>query len=166
MPFAVARRSPTLLMTNTDQTFLQHFEDATLPSEQWHHPEHIKMAYLYLCAYPFETALPRLRHKIMALNTVHRVPDALTRGYHETITQVWLRLVEFSLDEYGPAESADDFYAQHPQLAHHRILRLFYSREHLLSPRAKAEFVEPDLTPLPRSRKQKGLVRERDKSPT
>jgi len=33
------------------------------------------------------------------------------------------------------------------------VLRFFYTKERFMSPEAKATFLEPDLIPLPRSRK-------------
>jgi hypothetical protein len=92
-----------------------------------------------------------MRASIKALNAAHRVPDEPTRGYHETMTQAWMRLVHLTLLEYGPADTADLFFDQNPQLSEKKVLRLFYSRELMMSPRAKAEFVEPDLAPLPKS---------------
>ena len=136
-----------------DQTFLRQFEAGTFPLNQWHHREHIKIAYLYLCAHPFEVAIERMRTGIRALNAAHRVPDELTRGYHETMTQAWMRLVEVTICEYGPAGSADEFFELNPQLAEKKVLRLFYSRERIMSAEAKAKFVEPNLAPMPRSSK-------------
>lgn len=136
-----------------DETFLMQFEAGSWPFENWHHRQHIKIAYLYLCRYPFEKAMIRMREKIKAYNIIHNVPDLPTRGYHETMTQAWMRLVHLTLCEYGPAETADGFYEQNPQLSEKKILRLFYSRDLFMSSRAKVEFVEPDLAPLPLSQK-------------
>jgi len=36
-------------------------------------------------------------------------------------------------------------------LSQKKVLRLFYPRDLFMSPKAKAEFVEPDLTTFPRS---------------
>lgn len=141
-----------------DETFLSRFEAGTFPLEQWHHREHIKTAYLYLLEHPFETAVERMRTGIRALNAAHGVPDELTRGYHETMTQAWMRLVHVTLCEYGPAPSADEFFEQHPQLAEKKVLRLFYSRERMMSAEAKARFVEPDLAPLPVPRTSKNRI--------
>ena len=74
-----------------------------------------------------------------------------TSGYDETMTQAWMRLVHHTLCEYGPAETADSFFDQNPQLSQKKVLRLFYPRDLFMSPKAKAEFVEPDLTTFPRS---------------
>ena len=135
-----------------DESFLAEFEACRWPLEQWHHREHIKVAYLYLRRYSFEAAANRIRERIKAHNAAHQIPEGPAMGYHETMTQAWLRLVHRTLREYGPAESADDFFDQQPQLSQKKVLRFFYSREVMMSARAKAEFVEPDLAPLPRSR--------------
>jgi hypothetical protein len=138
----------------SDEAFLEQFEAGLVPLEQWHHEQHIKVAYLYLRRHPFETAVAAVREKIKAHNLAHKVPESPTGGYHETMTQAWMRLVYLTLCEYGPAESADAFYKNSPQLSEKKILRLFYSREVFMSPQAKIEYLEPDLAPLPRSPRQ------------
>lgn len=139
-----------------DETFLNQFESAAWPKAEWHHRQHLKVAYLYLRRHPLETATVKIRERIQAYNAAHNVPDTLLSGYHETMTQAWLRLVYFTLCEYGPAENADAFIEEHPQLSQKKALRFFYSKERFTSPEAKAAFVEPDLTPLPHSKKQAG----------
>jgi hypothetical protein len=136
-----------------DETFLEQFESAALPHAEWHHQQHIKVAYLYLRRYPLETAIARMSAGVKKLNAAHKVPEGLDRGYHETMTQAWMQLVHFSLCEYGPAESADAFYEANPQLSQKKTLRFFYSRETFLTPKAKTEFVPPDLIPFPQSKK-------------
>jgi hypothetical protein len=132
-----------------DEAFLRQFEDCTWPFDQWHHRQHVKVAYLYLRQLPLEEALDRMRGGIKRYNSVHHVPEAPDRGFHETLTQAWMRLVHFTLCEYGPRANADDFFDQHPQLWQMKVLRLFYSRERMLSAEAKAKFVAPDITGLP-----------------
>lgn len=138
----------------SDESFLQQFEAGLWPLEQWHHEQHIKLAYLYLRRYPFDTALARIREKIKAHNLARNIPDGPTSGYHETMTHAWLHLVHVTLCEYCAADTADAFYEQSPQLSQKKILRLFYSREVFMSPKAKTEFLEPDLAPLPRSQRK------------
>jgi hypothetical protein len=138
-----------------DEKFLETFETCTLPFEQWHHREHIKVAYLYLCRYPLDQAIEKTRSGIKALNAVHRVPEEkLDRGYHETITLAWLHLVHCALCEFGPTESADAFLEKQTQFLAKRALLFFYSRDRIMSWEAKREFIEPDLAPLPRSSKR------------
>jgi hypothetical protein len=145
-------------MVTDDEMFLERFESALFPCSEWHHREHIKIGYLYLQRLPLEAAMDRMREKLEALNRVHQVPDLPNRGYHETMTEAWLRLVDVTLREFGPAATADAFCDQNPQLLEKRVLRFFYSRELLTSARAKREFVAPDLAPLPQSRR--GLLRQ------
>src|SRR5215469_8118450 len=137
-----------------DETFLAQFESAALPLAEWHHQQHIKVAYLYLRRYPLETAIARMSAGVKKLNAAHKVPEGLDRGYHETMTHAWMRLVHFSLCEYGPAESADAFYEANPQLSQKKTLRFFYSRESFTAPQAKAEFQVPDIIPLPKSKRE------------
>lgn len=133
----------------TDAELLTQFEGCTLPAEKWHHAEHIRIAYICLRRDDFPAALERMRTGLKALNAAQRVPESLDRGYHETLTQAWFRLVHVILSEYGPAESSLAFLEAHPELSQRKSLRLFYSRDHITSWQAKAEFVEPDLAPLP-----------------
>jgi len=137
-----------------DEAFLSSFEDFTLPFEQWKHRAHIKVAYLYLRQLPYAQALDKIRANIQRYNAATNTPESLERGYHETMTQGWLRLVHSTLCEYGPAGSADEFLETQEHLLNRKALRFFYSRDRLISWRAKAEFVEPDLAPLPRSTKE------------
>src|SRR5678815_300999 len=96
-------------MTVADASFLQSFEECTLPFAEWHHRAHLKVAYLYLRALPFDEALARARESIKQYNAATNTPETLERGYHETMTVAWMRLVEFTLQEYGPAASAEEF---------------------------------------------------------
>ncbi|HTQ40513.1 MAG TPA: hypothetical protein VMJ32_15920 [Pirellulales bacterium] len=135
-----------------DEAFLRQFEDCTWPLEQFHHREHVKIAYLYLRRFSFDEALHRMCVGLKRYNATHQVPDALDRGYHETLTQAWMRLVYFTLCEYGPVNTADEFVDQHPQLWQMKVLRLFYSRDRLISREAKQTYLPPDITKLPESK--------------
>jgi len=137
-----------------DEKFVAEFEACRWPLEQWHHKEHIKLAYLYLRRHPFDEAMAKMREALKKYIVFHGVPDEPMRGYHETMTQGWMRLVYFTMCEYGPAESAEAFYERSPQLSQKKALRLFYSAELCAAARGKTEYVEPDLTAFPRSRKK------------
>lgn len=143
-------------MTNgsPDEAFLRAFEDCTLPFAEWRHRAHLKVAYLYLHELPFDDALAKARKNIQRYNAATNTPEALERGYHETITVSWMRLVQFALGERGPAAGADEFVEREAQFLPKDGLLKFYSREHLISWRAKSEFVEPDIAPFPISAKQ------------
>ncbi len=140
-------------MMPDDETFLQQFEAGTWPLESMHHREHVKLAYLYLSRYPFDVASARIRTSIKAFNATYNVPEGIDRGYHETMTQAWMNLIHCTLEEFGPAENLDAFVDTHTQLLAKRALLFFYSRDHIMSAEAKQRFVEPDLSPLPKSKR-------------
>lgn len=133
----------------SDDEHLQRFEDHTFPLELWNHRAHLKVAYLYLLRFSFEGTLHRLQTGIRAYNAAKGIKDTPTSGYHETMTQAWLRLVHTTLCQFGPAENADAFFDAQTQLSGKRTLLLFYSRDRIMSAEAKASFVSPDLAPLP-----------------
>ena len=138
---------------HSDAAFLKAFEDGTFPFSEWKHRAHLKVAYLYLCQLPFGEALEKIRASIQRYNAATNTPDSLERGYHETMTVAWLQLVHFTLREYGPAASADEFLDAQEHLLNRKALRFFYSHDRIISSQAKAEFVAPNLTPFPRSSK-------------
>lgn len=135
----------------SDDDFMKQFEAGSFPFDQWHHRAHVKLAYLYLLRHGFEAAGKKLRDGIRAYNAANNITDLPTSGYHETITQFWLRIIEMTVQEYGPLATADEFFDFHPQLSQKKNHRLFYSPGLFMSPLAKQEFVEPDLTDLPKT---------------
>ena len=137
----------------SDAEFLSLFENAAISREAWTHRAHVKMAYLYLCRYPFSEALERVRMGIQRLNAANKVPEGPTTGYNETTTQAFFQLVAATREAYDgtlPTPDGESFCDAHPQLLTKHILRLYYSPERRGDPRAKTEFVEPDLAPLPK----------------
>jgi hypothetical protein len=127
-----------------DDVFLAAFEATAL--EEFHHRDHIKVAYLYLRRHPLEEAIGKVRAGLQALAVAWGAPiDDLEKGYHETMTQAWVRLVHLTLSNGGGAENADAFCDQQPQLMQKTRLQLFYSRERLMTWEAKREFISPDL---------------------
>lgn len=131
----------------TDDEFLTAFETCTI--DALHHRDHIKVAYLYLRRHPLNEAIVKVRAGLQALAKAWDAPvDDLERGYHETTTQAWVRLVHLALSDVGAVGNADAFCDQHPALMRKTHLHLFYSPERLKNWEAKREFIEPDLAPL------------------
>jgi hypothetical protein len=144
-----------LKVTLDDHEFLRRFADCSLPFEEWTHRAHVKVAYLYLRQNDYDSALDRMRRGIQAYNVVHNVPESDTSGYNETTTCAMMQLVAATISAYVPilpTASADAFCDAHPQLLTKHVLRLFYSPQQRMQPRAKSEFIEPDMAPLPIAR--------------
>jgi outer membrane protein assembly factor BamD (BamD/ComL family) len=136
-----------------DSELLRQFEDLSLPFSEWTHRAHVRVAYLHLQRDNFDEAMTRLRQGIKAYNAKNNRPDGPLEGYNETTTHGLLHLIAATMQAYRqthPVKSADEFCDMHPQLMTKHALRLFYSPQRRVHPLAKTQFVEPDLTPLPR----------------
>jgi hypothetical protein len=133
----------------TDEEFLLRFEHAALSRQEWNHTAHLRMAYLYLKeAGSWQSVLPVVRERIREFNAAHRNYS----GYHETITVAFLRLIDNRINgpEIEQFASFDAFSIHNPDLFEGiSILLRHYEKATLLTPEARAEFVEPDREPLP-----------------
>ena len=125
------------------------FEDCTLPFAAWTHRAHVRMAFLYASGHPLPAALERMRQGLKAYNAAKQIPEAVDRGYHETMTVAFMRLIHDRVAQNGPFANSDAFCDCHPDLLDKFVLRQFYSRERMMTLEAKQRFVEPDLAQLP-----------------
>jgi hypothetical protein len=135
-------------MIEDDETLWQQFHAATLPKEEWTHSAHVRTAWLFLRRHPIDEAHLLMRLGIVKLNAAHGLVETVTRGYHETLTRVWLALIAVAMRQTPDSEGSRAFLEAHPEhLAKDAPLR-YYSRERLLGVAARACFVAPDLAPL------------------
>jgi hypothetical protein len=131
----------------TDEEFLIAFERCELPEEDWTHLAHVRMAWLRLQGGTWRQVLPVVREGIKRYNaTLNKL-----LAYHETITRGFLILIDHRIDRKNGSKSFEEFCAKNPELLDSQLAALLkhYRRETLFSPAARAEFVEPDLMPLP-----------------
>jgi len=132
-----------------DAGLLARFEAQQLAQDEWHHRTHLRVAWNYLRANDFGTALGKMREGIKRLNDSHGLVDQLADGYHETLTEAWLRLVADAMRRQGAADSSEEFLDAQTYLDARTLMRLFYSKEQLVTAEAKISFVPADLRPLP-----------------
>jgi hypothetical protein len=128
-----------------DDEFITRFENCSIPREQWSHEAHLRMAWIYLTRHPMEQAVDKICSGIRRYNMA---VTGSTDQYHHTVTVAFSRLVAARL---APARCYADFMAANPDLYASRppVLASFYSDELLFSERAKKDWQEPDLRPLP-----------------
>lgn len=124
------------------------FGAATLPAAAWTHRAHLRVAWMFLERYPLDEAHVLIRVGIIRLNAFHGLVETPSRGYHETLTRVWLSLVAARRKAMDAPSSGTFVDACIDALGKDAVLR-HYSRELVTSVRARAMFVEPDLAPLP-----------------
>ena len=107
------------------------------------------MAWLHLQRHPIDDAHVLIRVGIIRLNAAHRLVETTTRGYHDTLTRVWLALVGAASRETPRFTASFAFLDTDAERLDKSAPLKFYSRERLMSVAARARFIEPNLEPLP-----------------
>jgi hypothetical protein len=126
----------------TGDELLQQFEDGTTPAHTFHHADHVRLAFEYLCRYS-------------VLEALQRFPDALQRFaaaqgkaqlYHETITWAYLLLIRERIARAGGAQTWEQFAGRNADLLIWKggVLATLYRQETLDSDLARHTFVLPD----------------------
>jgi glycosyltransferase involved in cell wall biosynthesis len=129
---------------------VSRFVSGTVPRSEWTHVAHLKVGAWHVDRYGPAEALSRLRAGIRRLNDSHGTVNSETSGYHETVTAAYVRLLSAFLEGCPAAMLLEDRVARlvSSPLADKNVLFAFYSRETLMSVRAREQWIEPDMAPL------------------
>ncbi len=123
------------------QELFDRFVDTTLPADQFHHEQHVQVAWLFVRKHGMPGALAEFS------TAIKRFADAkgATGLYHETITWAFLMLIAERQARH-PTETWHQFKAENTDLLVWKpsILERYYSKELLTSELAKRTFVMPD----------------------
>ena len=135
-------------MFGTDREFEQFiaaFESLTLPKPRWTHHAHLAVALWYLRRETPEQALLIVRRNIRAYNTAVGTVNDDHNGYHETLTQLFLRGVSAHVAQHSQAPLLDSLAAllKAPMARSDWPLR-FYSKDRLFSVAARRDWIEPE----------------------
>ena len=126
-----------------DFEFMARFEDGTLPAEKFHHCDHVRMAWLYLCRYPLLEALANFSSALRRFATAHGRPNL----YHQTITWSYLFLINERRERLGRNQNWQKFAEANADLFEWNdggILARYYRPETLQSEFARQCFILPD----------------------
>ena len=134
-------------LSSSDREFRAAFEAGAFAPADFSHRAHVRLAYVYLADNHRDLALERYRAALVDFLAHHAIPAS---KYHETLTRSWILAVHHFMHRSPEAASADDFIERNPQLLDSKIMLTHYSAGLLFSDAARAEFVEPDLDPIPR----------------
>ena len=126
----------------TDDEFISRFEDCSLAKESFHHSDHVKMAFLYLCRYPALEALQRFSSSLARLAAANGKP----RLYNETVTWAFLLLIRERMAMAGCQQTSTEFADSNKDLFSWKdsILKKYYRDETLSSDLARSTFLLPD----------------------
>ena len=129
-----------------DRAFRAQFEFCTFQVSDFDHRAHLRLAYIYLTEHDTETAHQLMREALLAFLEHNGVDPS---KYHDTMTHAWILAVRHFMEASSSAESADSFINQNPEMLDSRIMMTHYSADVLVSDEARAQFVDPDLDPIP-----------------
>ena len=120
---------------------IQRFESDSVPEESFHHADHVRLAFAYLCEYPTLQALEKFATALKRFAAAR----GKTQLYNETITCAYFFLIR---ERMARCEGTDweRFARQNPDLLQWKdgILNRYYQDATLKSDLAKRVFVLPD----------------------
>jgi len=126
---------------DAEARLLDRFLDTSLPAGEFHHQQHVHIAWLFVRRHGLPNALSEFS------TAIKRFADAkgATGLYHETITWAFLLLIA-ERQARRPAQSWEQFEAANPDLLVWKpsILERYYSPDVLKSNLARTSFVFPD----------------------
>lgn len=133
------------------QLFIQQFESGDLAKNQWHHPQHVIVAFWYLSHFDEETAISKICYGIQNLNSKHQVTQTPSGGYHETWTIFFAKVLKRLMNENfrQTLSVMDQMNLAISFLNDFKGITLeYYSKELIMSWKARTSWVEPDLKSL------------------
>ena len=126
-------------MSNEELIF--RFESDAVPEDSFHHADHVRLAFAYLCEYPVLQALEKFAGALKRFATAR----GKTQLYNETITCAYFFLIR---ERMACCEGADweEFSRQNTDLLAWKdgVLSRYYREATLQSDLARRVFVLPD----------------------
>jgi hypothetical protein len=124
-----------------DREFVDAFEACTLPPSEFHHRDHVRLAWIYLREHDLLSALTRF---VTSLKRYAASLGAASK-YHATITWAFLFLIHERMQQ-TPGDDFAAFAERNPDLFSWRpsLLEQYYSPETLGSELARQTFVMPN----------------------
>lgn len=113
-------------------------------SRPFDHRQHVKFAWSVLKELPVADAVEVVSTEIREFAVIN-APGK----YHQTLTEFWVHLVAHTRERGDIDASFDEHLARFPILMNSSAQKLHYSPTVLASDRARQQFVEPDLLPVP-----------------
>jgi hypothetical protein len=128
-----------------DAEFLYAFHNRSLPSGEFRHRGHLRLAWLVLSHHQQSEAA-----NIIAREIRHFAAEQGDAGrYHETMTRFWTLMVNHARENAQEVESIDQLIEKFPILLDKNLPYQHWSSESFNSHEARTSWVPPDILPLP-----------------
>jgi len=134
------------LVSDLDRCLQAAFESATLDMQAFHHREHVRLAYIYLASNGVSAAANKIRTGLLNMLVQNGIDQS---QYHETLTMAWMQEIKHYMFLSPDTPSSEAFIDQNPGLLDKEMMFFHYSREVINQDKSRAEFVSPDLQPIP-----------------
>ena len=126
------------------RSLVSAFEACSFHPSEFRHHQHLAVVLWYVATLPYDEAAEQMKRGIQRLAASYG-----KTGYHETITEFWLRMVRGFLAAGDRPKSIAVLANQVVEMYDKNLILDYYSPELLASPEAKANWLEPDLKRLP-----------------
>lgn len=136
----------TMTPSTDDIDFKDRFEAGKVLPADFHHRNHLRLVFVYLCESDTITANDRMRVSLKKFLKDNNVPSG---KYHETLTYSWVQAVRHFMQKAGRAGSFEEFLSADERILNTEIMATHYRKETLFSGKARTEFVPPDIQPIP-----------------
>jgi hypothetical protein len=125
-----------------DWDFVDAFEPCAIPSGDFRHADHVRLAWIYLREHPLLEAIERFTTSLQRFATHHGVPGL----YHETITWAYLLIIHERMQRDDSPKDWESFRAANRDLFNWKpsVLDRYYAPGTLKSALARRTFVLPD----------------------
>jgi hypothetical protein len=129
-----------------DEQFLAAFEAGKIANQDFHHRDHLRLAWIQIRRLGLEQASDAVTGGIRRFAAHHGHADR----YHETMTRFWVRAVGMGINRHTTL-AFDDLLAAESHLLDKNLPYRHWSRERIGSDEARRHWVEPDARPIPES---------------
>ena len=138
-------------LTPDPEALVRGLKDGTWPRAEWTHRAHLVAGVWFVRNEGFDAACRNMPDVIRRYNEASGVANTETAGYHETLTQAYLREIARQLHVLPRTVELHECVASvcRSDLADSDWPHRYWRRSTLWSPKARREWVDPDLRPLP-----------------
>jgi hypothetical protein len=128
-----------------DREILRLFHEGNLPSHEFRHRGHLRLAWLVLSRHSRGEAESVVAREIQQF----AIANGASGRYHDTLPRFWVRLVSHAMENAPGAGAFDELLARFPFLLDKGLPYRHWRADTFNSDGARAGWVESDLVPLP-----------------
>jgi hypothetical protein len=131
----------------SDDEFVAAVESCAISCSDFHHADHVRLAWIYLSSYSLIDAIDRFTRSLKRFATHCGAPDK----YHETITWAYMLLIHERMRREDAPSGWESFRVANGDLFGWKpsVLERYYAPHTLRSELARRTFVLPDRGTLP-----------------